>query len=411
MKKILDLHIHSPYARACSPSISPDSIARICEIKGVDIVATGDFTHPAWFSLLNKKLIEEKSSGLYRLKDNSSKTLFIFSTEVSLIYKEAGKTRKIHLVVHAPNKETALELNRKLAKNYNIQADGRPILGMSAVKFVRLCLDIDPYFLIYPAHIWTPWYSVFGAKSGFDSLEECFQEETKNIYAYETGLSSDPAMNARVSILDNLCCLSNSDAHSLENIGREANVMELSSLRYRNIYKVIKNNLKVVAGDKEGMVETIEFYPEEGMYHLDGHRKCNFVCSPAESKRMNNICPVCHKALTTGVSHRIFELADRHLNINIKNPVPFKKLVGLDKIIAESLGKKNRFALKVKKRYNELIMKYGTELYILIELDLDLLSLEDAHLAKGIQNVRVGRLHIRPGFDGEYGDISIYQKN
>lgn len=411
MKKILDLHIHSPYARACSARISPESIAKICEIKGIDIVATGDFTHPAWFSLLDKKLAEEKSSGLYKLKDNSSKTLFIFSTEVSLIYKEAGKTRKIHLVVHAPNKEAALELNRKLAKNYNIQADGRPILGMSAVKFVRLCLDIHPNFLIYPAHIWTPWYSVFGAKSGFDSLEACFQEETKNIYAYETGLSSDPDMNLQVSALDNLCCLSNSDAHSLENIGREANVMELSSLRYRNIYKVIKNNLKVVAGDKEGMLGTIEFYPEEGMYHLDGHRKCNFVCSPEESKRMNNICPVCHKMLTTGVSHRISELADRRSNINIKNQVPFKRLVGLDKIIAESLGTKNRFALKVKKRYNDLIMKYGTELYILTELNLELLFLEDARLAKGIQNVREGRLNIRPGFDGEYGEIRIYQKN
>lgn len=410
MQKVLDLHLHSPFARACSPRISPESIAQTCEAKGVDIVGTGDFTHPDWFALLSRKLIEEKNSGLYKLRDESSETLFIFSTEVSLIYKEAGRTRKVHLVVHAPSLELAKELNRQLAKSFNLKADGRPILGISAPKFIRLCLDIDPHFLIYPAHIWTPWYSVFGAKSGFDSLVECFQEELVNIYAFETGLSSDPQMNWQLSSLDNLTCLSNSDAHSLENIGREANIMELAKLSYTNIYRVIRNNLKIVAGDKEGMLETIEFYPEEGMYHLDGHRQCNFSCSPKESRRINGLCPVCSKPLIMGVSHRIMDLADRPESYQPKFKVSFHKLVSLDKIIAESLGIKSRKSKKVQKKYSALINKYGNEIYILKDLDLQDLAQEEAKIARAITKVRKGEVDISPGFDGKYGEVDIFKQ-
>lgn len=407
MQKVLDLHLHSPFARACSPRISPESIAQTCELKGVDIVGTGDFTHPDWFVLLSRKLIEEKNSGLYKLKDGSSETLFLFSAEVSLIYKEAGRTRKVHLVVHAPSLELAKELNQQLAKSFNLKADGRPILGISAPKFVRLCLDIDPHFLIYPAHIWTPWYSVFGAKSGFDSLVECFQEELVNIYAFETGLSSDPQMNWQLSSLDNLTCLSNSDAHSLENIGREANIMELAKLSYTNIYRVIRNNLKIVAGDSEGMLGTIEFYPEEGMYHLDGHRQCNFSCSPKESRRINGLCPVCSKPLIMGVSHRIMDLADRPESYQPKFKTSFHKLVALDKIIAESLGIKSRKSKKVQKKYQELIDKYRSEIHILKDLNLESLAPEDMKLVRAISKVRMGKVNISPGFDGKYGEINI----
>ena len=408
MEKILDLHIHSPYARACSPRISPDSIARICEIKGLDVIGTGDFTHPDWFTLLNKKLIEVDDSGLYQLRDASSKTLFLLSTEVSLIYKEAGKTRKIHLVVHAPSLAVAKELNQKLTKRFNLKSDGRPILGISAPKFVRFCLNIDSRFLIYPAHIWTPWYSVLGAKSGFDSLEACFQEEMINIHAFETGLSSDPQMNWQLSSLDDLTCLSNSDAHSLENIAREANIMELASLSYANIYRVIKNNLKIVAGDKEGLLGTIEFYPEEGKYYYDGHSQCSFSCSPQESRRIKGICPICHKPLTLGVNHRIMDLADREKSDKAKFSSPFFKLVALDKIIAKSLGVKSRSAQKVVKKYCELINRYGPEIYILKDLELDDLAIEDYKIAIAIKKIRANELKVNPGFDDKYGEINIF---
>lgn len=407
MQKILDLHLHSPFARACSPRISPENIARSCEIKGVDIVGTADFTHPEWFAILEKKLIEEKNSGLYKLKDGTSKTLFIFSTEVSLIYRQDGKTRKIHLVLQAPNLEVVRELNRKLAKSFNLRSDGRPILGISVPKFVRLCLNISPEIIIYPAHIWTPWYSVFGARSGFDSLKECFQEELNNIYAFETGLSSDPQMNWQLSSLDNLTCLSSSDAHSLENIGREANIMELAKLSYTNIYRVIKNNVKVIAGDSEGMIGTIEFYPEEGMYHLDGHRQCNFSCDPEKSRKLKGLCPVCNKSLTMGVSHRIMDLADRPKSYQPKFKVPTSKLVALDKIIAASLGIRNRQSKKVQKKYQELISEYGPEIHILKDLDLRVMSLDSLEIAKLIQKARLGKLVIKAGFDGQYGEIGI----
>lgn len=410
MKKILDLHIHSPYSRACSPRLTLKNIAMAAEDKGVDIIGTGDFTHPSWFSALKKELKEIEGSGLYRLKEESSKTLFILSSEVSLIYKDGGRTRRIHLVIQAPNLQAVANLNKKLNKSYNISSDGRPILGISAPNFVRLCLNISNRFIIYPAHIWTPWYSVFGAKSGFDSLEECFQEEINNIYAYETGLSSDPAMNWRLSALDKLTCLSNSDAHSLESIGREANVMMLEKESYENIYQVIKGNKRIIAGDREGMMETIEFYPEEGKYHLDGHSLCNFSCTAQQTNDLKGLCPICHKALLIGVEHRVAELADRKSGFKPKEVVPFCKLVGLDKIIAESMSIKNRFSVKVKKIYKEVLAKYGSEIDILKDLDLKNLSLEYPKLAEGIILMRKGKLKIKAGFDGQYGEIKVFEK-
>ncbi len=412
MKQVLDLHIHSPYSRACSPQLTFKNIEKICLEKGVDIIATGDFTYPAWFQAIKNELAETfVGSGLYRLNNSTSdKIKFILSTEVALIYKDGEKVRRIHLVVHAPNLEAVAELNKILDARFNIKSDGRPILGIKAPEFVKLLLNINPNFLIYPAHIWTPWFAVFGSKSGFDSLEECFQEETSNIYAIETGLSSDPAMNWRLSALDDLTILSSSDAHSPINIGREATVMELSNKpSYQEIYEVIKYNKQ---NSQLGLLYTIEFYPEEGMYHLDGHRNCNFSCLPEESARLKNICPQCGQNLVIGVLNRVNELADRPSGFRPKKAVPFKKLIELDKIIAEALNIKSRQALKVQTEYQYLLKNYGSELDILLTLDLENLDKKvNPRILEGIKRVRQEKIIITPGFDGQYGQIKIFSTN
>jgi len=404
MDKVLDLHIHSRYSRACSTNLTLENIAAAARIKGISIIATGDFTHPQWFLDIKNKLTEVGSGGLYKLKsDKEGAVKFILSAEVALIYKDGGKARRLHLVVHAPSVAAVKKLNDILGKNYNIRSDGRPILGISAPKFVRLCLNVDSHFLIYPAHIWTPWFSVFGSKSGFNSLEECFHEETENIYAYETGLSSDPEMNWRLSALDKLTCLSNSDAHSLANLGREANVMDLHDETYQEIYEIIKKK------DAKKLKYTIEFYPEEGMYHLDGHRDCHFSCDPQISRQNKNICPICRKPLVLGVAYRVEELADRPPGFKPKAFVPFKKVVGLDKIIAEVLNVKSRNSKKVVTEYNNLIKNFGNEIYILLDLDLKRLAGQtDRRIIEGIRRSRSGELIINPGFDGQYGEINIF---
>ncbi len=407
MQQILDLHIHSRYSRACSPKLTLENIDAICREKGVDIIATGDFTYPDWFKSIKNELEETgENSGLYKSKKaKDDKVKFILSTELALIYKDDDQVRRIHIVVHAPNIEAVEKLNKHLDKNYNIRSDGRPILGMKAPDLVKLCLSIDSKFLIYPVHVWTPWFAVFGSKSGFNSLEECFKDQTKHIYAIETGLSSDPEMNWRWSALDKLTVISNSDAHSLVNIAREANVMEISEpITYQKIYDNIK--------EKKGMKFTIEFYPEEGMYHLDGHRDCGFSCLPIESKKLNNICPVCKKPLIIGVLNRVEELADRPVGYSSPKFVPFKKLVELDKIIAEALNIKSRQSKAVQAEYQRLINKFGSELKILLDLDLSKISQDiDFRIIEGIKRSREGRLIIKPGFDGQYGEINIFSKD
>nr|MCU0680115.1 endonuclease Q family protein [Planctomycetota bacterium] len=411
MKQVLDLHIHSKFSRACSKNLFLEKIAISAAQKGVNIIATGDFTHPAWFKEIENKLetclINKKETGLYKVKEdilkqelnlnnanlitNKIETKFILGTEVSLIYKDGDRARRIHLVIHAPSIEAVRELNNQLGKSYNIKSDGRPILGIKAPELIKLCLAIHPKFLIYPAHIWTPWFSVFGSKSGFNTLEECFKEQTEYIYAFETGLSSDPEMNWRLSALDKLTVLSNSDAHSLPNIGREANIMDLTDITYEEIYQVIKNkDLKKLKG-------TIEFYPEEGMYHFDGHRDCGFSCTPTESKKHKNICPVCKKPLIIGVMNRVEELADRLEGHIPKNATPFKKTVELDKIIAEALNIKSRSSQKVQVEYNNLLQKLGSELDILLEIDInEIKKYSSARIAEGVERVREGNLLIKP---------------
>jgi len=412
MKQILDLHIHSKFSRACSTQLTLENIAETCRQKGVDIIATGDFTYPEWFSSIKNELEEIKSpkteaSGLYKLKFSADdKIKFLLSTELALIYKDKDKVRRVHLVVHAPNLEAVTDLNRYLDKKYNIRSDGRPILGMKAPELVKLCLSINPKFLIYPAHIWTPWFAVFGSKSGFDSLEECFDEQTENIYALETGLSSDPAMNWRLSALDDLTILSNSDAHSLPNIGREANIMDLEKITYDEIYEVIKNK------DLDKLRATIEFYPEEGMYHFDGHSACGVSFDPSETKKHKGICPVCGKPLVIGVMNRVDALADRPSGLTSEKNVPFQKLVELDKIIAEALNIKSRNSLRVRKEYNNLINQLGPELEILLNKPLEeIKKISSATISEGVKRVRLGELDIKPGFDGEYGVINIFKKD
>ena len=407
MRQILDLHIHSRYSRACSPKLYLKEIEESCVKKGVDIIATGDFTFPAWLKEIKENLQEIKNgSGLYKIKGSNSNVKFILSTELSLIYKEGEKVRRVHLMVQAPNIKAVEELNKYLDKHFNINSDGRPILGMKAPELVKLCLKIHPQFLIYPAHIWTPWFSVLGSKSGFNSLEECFKEEVENIYAYETGLSSDPEMNWRVSELDNLTCLSNSDAHSLKNIGREANIFDLEEISYKEIYRVIKDrNLKSLQG-------TIEFYPQEGMYYFDGHRDCKFSCSPKETKRLNNICPVCKKSLVIGVLNRVNQLADRKDNFKLKSASPFYHLIELDKIICQVLNIKNRESKMVKKEYQYLLNNFGSELDILLNIELKKLKDKvNPKIIEAIKRVRQENLLIKPGYDGFYGEINIFKKD
>src|SRR3989339_1456027 len=321
IKQIIDLHIHSKYSRACSPELELPKIALACQQKGIDIVATGDFTHPVWFQHI-KDYLEEIKPGIYELKSKSvesyklqdlsyekKKTKFILSTEIACIYKHRDKCRRLHLVILAPSIECVEKFNNELEKRgVNLKSDGRPIMGLSAKEVLKIMFSIDERMMMIPAHAWTPWFAVFGSKSGYDSLEECFEELTPHIRAIETGLSSDPTMNHRLSQLDNITLVSNSDAHSLDKLGREANVFQFQDekcITYLEIKKIIET------GDKKKFLYTIEFYPEEGMYHFDGHRLCKVCLTPKQTKKEKFICPKCKKKLTVGVLHRVDDLADR----------------------------------------------------------------------------------------------------
>lgn len=408
MQIVADLHIHSKYSRACSKDLVLEKIDEYCRMKGVDVIATGDFTHPEWFQELKNKLVETEP-GLYQVRNSKFKTRFLCATEISCIYSKGGKVRRLHIVVLAPNLETVEKINRKLGEIGNLKSDGRPILGLDVEELAKICLAINERCMIIPAHIWTPWFAMFGSKSGFDSIEEAFGIMSKYIYAIETGLSSDPPMNWRVKDLDRVSLVSNSDAHSLPNIAREANVFKIEDdkLSYDEICRIIKDK------NPREFLYTIEFYPEEGMYHFDGHRECGVSFSPAETKKHKNICPVCKKPLTVGVLNRVEELADpqRGPDYVDGSRVPYKKLIELDKVIAESLGIKSRRAKRVWAEYESLIKKFGNELNILLRVSYeDLSQAVLPQIVEGIKRVREGRLHIQPGFDGQYGRISIFNE-
>lgn len=402
MKFIADFHIHSKYSRAVSPLMDLGNLDNWARIKGLKVLGTGDFTHPKWFYEIKKEL-EPAEPGLFKLGNSDSGTRFILTSEISCIYSKGGKVRKIHIIVFAPSIETVEKINLKLSQIGNLKADGRPILGLDAKELTKIVLEVDENCLVVPAHAWTPWFSVFGSKSGFDSLEECFEEYTKHIYAIETGLSSDPAMNWRLSQLDKVTLISNSDAHSLAKIGREANVFD-AELSYNGIAEALKTK------NKNKFLYTIEFFPEEGKYHYDGHRLCNLSLTPQQSKKYNNICPRCGKPLVIGVLNRVEELADRPEGFVPKNAIPFKSLIPLNEVIAESLGV-SVISKEVTKYYNNLIKNLGSELKILLELTEEEIKKESSpKIANGVIKVRGRKVSIEPGYDGVYGKIKIFSE-
>ena len=401
MKLVADFHIHSRFARATSKRVNLASLDEWAERKGISVMGTGDFTHPLWLKEL-KAGLESAEEGLYKRK-GGGETRFVFTSEISCIYKKGGRVRKIHLILVVPSLAAVEKINTELAKIGNIASDGRPILGLDAKEAARIVLEADPTSLIIPAHIWTPWFSVFGSKSGFDSLKECFQEYTKYIYAIETGLSSNPQMNWRLSLLDNITLLSNSDAHSLEKIGREANVFD-TELSYPALREAI------VEKDPEKFLYTIEFFPEEGKYHYDGHRLCNVVMSPEQSKKQKNICHACKRLLTIGVLNRVAELADRKEGEKPKVVIPYKSLIPLQEIIADVM-RQGVGTKRGKVEYAKLTEQVGNELYVLLDAtEKELSKVTLPEITQGIMQVREGKVRIEPGYDGEYGKIKLLEK-
>jgi len=398
---ISDFHLHSKYSRATSRTSDLEGFSYWAKRKGVDLLGTGDFTHPKWFSELQEKL-KPISSGVFEFKGIK----YILTTEISCIYSKNNKTRKIHILIFAPSFDAAKKLSVQLSWIGNIKSDGRPILGLDVKELVKITLDTvgEENSLIVPAHIWTPWFSLFGANSGFDSLRECFEEFSPNIHAIETGLSSDPAMNFRVSSLDSVTIISNSDAHSPSKIGREATILDLDNkdVTYKEIISAIKNGR---------INSTIEFFPEEGKYHFDGHRKCNILFSPTETKKHHNICPVCKRPLTVGVMSRVEELADREEGFIPGNRPSFKYLIPLEEIIACALGM-GKNTKTVQKEYEKLVDTFGNEFGILREVPKqDLKKVSDDLISEGIMRVREEKVNITPGYDGVYGKIKVFDDN
>lgn len=402
MEFIADLHLHSKYSRATSPRMDLENLTKWAKIKGIKVLGTGDFTHPLWFQNLKEKL-EPVEEGLFKLKGFQNQTYFLLTSEISCIYSKKGRVRKIHILIFAPNFEAVEKINTHLGWIGNLKADGRPILGLDAKELVKIVLNICPDCLIVPAHMYTPWFSLFGSRSGFDSIEECFEDYSKYIYAGETGLSSDPPMSWRNPALDEITLISCSDAHSPENLGREANAFN-TDLSYQAIIEAIKSK------DPEKFLYTIEFYPQEGKYHYDGHRNCGISLSPKETKKYNGICPVCGRLLTVGVLNRVEELADREEGFVPENAIPYKNLILLREIIAEALGVES--ATKgVQKEYKNLIENFDSELNVLLEVPRsDLGKVTFPEIAEGILRVREGKVHIEPGYDGVYGKIRIFSK-
>ncbi len=389
--------------------MSPEGIWRWSQLKGISVIGTGDFTHPDWFKELNEKL-QPLGNGLFRLKkgfmsDNIPDTCkadvsFMLTAEISCIYSKKGKTRKIHSILFAPDFSSAAKINRALAKIGNLNTDGRPILGLDAKGLLKIILNEAPDAMLIPAHAWTPHFSIFGAESGFDSIEECFEELTQHIYAIETGLSSDPAMNWRLSSLDKVTLISNSDAHSPAKIGREANIFD-TDISYIAIMDAIKT--------RKGFIGTIEFFPEEGKYHYDGHRTCGISMSPQETIRHNYLCPVCGRRVTVGVMHRVERLADRDEGFRPEGLPSFYSIIPLPEIIAEVL-KTNSNSKAVEKEYQRLLSRLGSEFRILLDVPLvDIERVSSPLMREAIERMRIGEVHIAPGYDGEYGKIRIFE--
>lgn len=414
-----DLHIHSRHSRATSKALTPANLAAWARIKGIDVLGTGDFTHPGWMAEITDALVED-DSGLLHVKSEAGlsrevpamggvlppgRTRFMLQAEIASIYKHDGATRKIHTLVYVPTLEAARKLTAKLDAVGNLTADGRPILGLPARDLLEMVLETDPRAFMVPAHIWTPWFSLFGSKSGYNHIDECFGDLAGEIFALETGLSSDPDMNRMISALDRFRLISNSDAHSGEKLGREMNIFS-GELSYDTIYRALRGEgLQKLTG-------TIEFFPEEGKYHLDGHRKCGVLMEPSETMARGNVCPVCGKPLTVGVLHRVLELADRSAPENPSHQPPFNMLVPFKELIAETLscGVNTK---KVATAYAKAISRFGTETTILTSDDAgvtDGLNELVPNLGEAVRRARLGHVRREAGFDGQFGVISVFNE-
>lgn len=399
MEFVADLHIHSKYSRATSPTMDIPNLVKWAKLKGVSLLGTGDFTHHLWVQELKKYLTPAGKTGLY----THDGIHFILSAEISSIYSQNNKVHRVHNVFLAPSLEIVEEINKMLSRHGNIASDGRPILGMSCINLAEEMFKISNDIMLISAHCWTPWFSVFGSNSGFNSLEEAYGKYTEKITALETGLSSDPPMNWRLSCLDKYSLVSNSDSHSPSRIGREANIFNCE-LDYWEIKKVLETK------DKSKFLYTIEFFPEEGRYHFDGHRNCNIRFSPQETKKHDGICPSCGKPLTRGVLYRVEELADRPEGFIPENAIGYKSMVSLDEIIAEIKGV-NKKSKSVEKEYMDAIYNCGPEFNILIKASLeDLSGRLPERIVDGIRRVREKRVQAIPGYDGEYGTIKVFDE-
>jgi uncharacterized protein (TIGR00375 family) len=377
-----------------------EQLEKYGKIKGLNLIGTGDFTHPLWFRELKSNLKEFENSNLYQYKDKD--VLFMLSTEISLMYPQDGKGRRIHIVILAPSLEIAKQITDWLKTKGRVDYDGRPIFGFTAIELVENLMKISKDIMIIPAHIWTPWFSIFGSKSGFDSVEECFQDQAKHIYAVETGMSSDPAMNWRVPALDKYTLISNSDCHSPWpwRLGREANVFD-TKISYKEITNAIKQK------DNKKFLFTIEVDPSYGKYHWDGHRKCDVCLKPKQSLKYKNTCPVCSRPLTIGVLNRVEELAERKEGYRPKNAIPFKILLPLSELIA-TVYNTNVYTKKVWEQYNKLIKEFKSELNILLEVRKEKIKLISGEkIAETIIKNREEKLKVQPGYDGVYGKLLL----
>jgi uncharacterized protein (TIGR00375 family) len=397
MRLIADLHLHSRYSRATSRDMDVEHMARWAKIKGITLLGTGDFTHPVWLRELRAKLTPT-DRGLFT-HDGAH---FMLTVEVSNIYTTGGRLRKIHNVVLVPSFEVADRVNAVLGRFGNLLADGRPTLSLAADRMVEYLMELSPDCMIIPAHVWTPWFSLYGSMSGFDAIAECFGDQLRHVAAVETGLSSDPPMNWRLAELDRVMLVSNSDAHSPAKLGREANVFACAP-DYFEILRILREK------DTSRFLYTIEFFPEEGKYHYDGHRNCSSRMTPKETKANGNRCPVCGRTPTVGVLHRVEDLATRDDGYVPEGAVPYRNLIPLEEIIAEANGSRPGTA-GVREEYLKLCGLFGGEFSVLLDVPVEEVARHTTpRIAEGLRRVREGRVSIAPGYDGVFGEISIFK--
>ena len=402
MSYAVDLHVHSRYAYATSKALDFENLARYAKIKGIDLLASADFTHPAWFEESRRKL-RDAGTGLFEYEGTS----FILGTEVECHGWEGGRSRRVHVLIFAPDFAAVECINAALGRYGRLDADGRPALGLLPRELLSLIKGIDERCFLIPAHLWTPWFGLYGSKSGYDSLEECFGSDAGEIPAIETGLSSDPAMNWKVPSLDNVAVMSFSDAHSAPNLGRELTVMN-GEMTYDGLVRAMQ---------RQDILYTVEFYPEEGKYHHSGHRACQVRMSPGEVREQGEVCPLCGRRITVGVSYQVEELGDRQVETWVGDDglthgetgrPPFKSLVPLREILSESLGVGVK-TKRVARLYERLLDRFGTELAVLMDAsiaEIDFVS--DERTAEGIDRVRRGEIRIDPGYDGVYGTVRVW---